>query len=208
MMASVSGDTAALGPADLDANPVAQFRKWFDEALEAGQPEPEAMALATTGDDGPSVRFVLLKAFDHRGFVFYTNYHSRKGAELGGRPRAALAWRWALLDRQVRVSGLVERVSAEESDAYFASRPRGSAIGAWASEQSTVIPDRSVLEARVTELEARFGTEAQPPRPPWWGGFRVLPRRFEFWQARTNRLHDRFQYRPGDTGWVIERLSP
>lgn len=207
-MASVSGDTAALGPADLDANPVAQFRKWFDEALEAGQPEPEAMALATTGDDGPSVRFVLLKAFDHRGFVFYTNYHSRKGAELGGRPRAALAWRWALLDRQVRVSGLVERVSAEESDAYFASRPRGSAIGAWASEQSTVIPDRSVLEARVTELEARFGTEAQPPRPPWWGGFRVLPRRFEFWQARTNRLHDRFQYRPGDTGWVIERLSP
>lgn len=207
-MASVSGDTAALGPADLDANPVEQFRKWFDEALEAGQPEPEAMALATTGDDGPSVRFVLLKAFDHRGFVFYTNYHSRKGAELGGRPRAALAWRWALLDRQVRVSGLVERVSAEESDAYFASRPRGSAIGAWASEQSTVIPDRSVLEARVTELEARFGTEAQPPRPPWWGGFRVLPRRFEFWQARTNRLHDRFQYRPGDTGWVIERLSP
>lgn len=192
----------------MDANPVAQFRKWFDEALEAGQPEPEAMALATTGDDGPSVRFVLLKAFDHRGFVFYTNYHSRKGAELGGRPRAALAWRWALLDRQVRVSGLVERVSAEESDAYFASRPRGSAIGAWASEQSTVIPDRSVLEARVTELEARFGTEAQPPRPPWWGGFRVLPRRFEFWQARTNRLHDRFQYRPGDTGWVIERLSP
>lgn len=207
-MASVSGDTAALGSADLDADPVAQFRKWFDEALEAGQPEPEAMALATTGDDGPSVRFVLLKAFDHRGFVFYTNYHSRKGAELGGRPRAALAWRWALLDRQVRVSGLVERVSAEESDAYFASRPRGSAIGAWASEQSTVIPDRSVLEARVTELEARFGTEAQPPRPPWWGGFRVLPRRFEFWQARTNRLHDRFQYRPGDTGWVIERLSP
>lgn len=204
----MSGDEANLEPMDLDPDPVIQFRRWFEDVVRAGQAEPEAMALATVGRDGPSVRFVLLKDVDHRGFVFYTNYRSRKGADLAGQPDAALAWRWETLDRQVRVEGSVERVSEEESDVYFATRPRGSAIGAWASDQSAAIADRRVLEARVAEVEARFADRTQPPRPPWWGGFRVQPRRVEFWQGRVSRLHDRFVYRRHGERWVVERLSP
>ena len=195
---------------ELAADPIGQFDAWFDAARRAGQPEPEAMALATSGPDAsPSVRFVLLRGVDERGFVFYTNGHSRKGREMAGNARAALAFRWAVVDRQVRVRGRVGPIGEAESDAYFAGRPRGSQVGAWASDQSRPVASRAELERRVAEAEARFAG-GPVPRPPWWGGYRVVPEEVEFWQQGTFRLHDRFLYRrTGDgPGWTVERLFP
>ncbi len=189
-----------------------QFARWYAEAEASGEKEPEAMSLATaTLDAAPSVRFVLLKSFDRSGFVFYTNRTSRKGEELAANPAVGLAWRWAILERQVRVTGRAEMLDDSASDAYFASRGRGSQLGAWASRQSSVIADRGELERRVTDTNERFaGTDV--PRPPWWGGYLVVPGSVELWQGRPDRLHDRLVYtrdrtRP-DSGWRIERLSP
>ncbi len=199
---------AALSERDADPDPIHFFKRWFDEALKAGVREPNAMTLATLGADGqPSARIVLLKGVDEEGFVFFTNYESRKARELEQLPRAALVFWWEALERQVRIEGTVEKVSAVESDAYFASRPRESRLGAWASDQSRPIPDRSVLEQKLVEVEdAHPGDDI--PRPPHWGGFRVLPTLFEFWQGRASRLHDRLEYMPGPDGWTIRRLAP
>ena len=196
-----------LDESDVDADPFKQFHAWLREALAAEVPEPTAMTLATVDDEGsPSARIMLLKALDERGFVFYTNYESRKGRELATRPRAALTFFWKELERQVRIEGSVEKVSAAESDEYFASRPLGSRIGAWASTQSATIASRPWLEARVKAAEAQYGES--PPRPPHWGGFRVLADWLEFWQGRQSRLHDRIAYTRESTGWVVSRLSP
>jgi pyridoxamine 5'-phosphate oxidase len=198
-----------LVESEVDPDPFRQFQRWFAAALAANLFEPNAMALATATPDGhPSARMVLLKGFDHRGFVWYTNYESRKGGELAVNPQAALVFFWVDLARQVRIEGLVTLVASEESDAYFQSRPRGSQIGAAASHQSQTLPSREPLERRAAELEAEY--EGQPiPRPPTWGGYRLAPRVIEFWQGRPNRLHDRLRYRRLDDGrWLIERLSP
>ena len=199
---------AGLTESDVAPDPVEQFRRWFDEALEADLHEPNAFVLATATRDGlPSARVVLLKGLDERGFVFYTNYEGRKGRELEDNPRAALLFYWGELERQVRIEGTVSRVSAEESDAYYASRPRGSRLGAWASEQSRVVEGREVLESRIGDLEAEYeGREV--PRPPFWGGYRVEPEAIEFWQGRENRLHDRIVYRRESGSWKTERLQP
>ena len=190
----------------VDPDPLRQFAAWFDEAGQAGIRAPEAMAAATATLDGrPSVRMVLLKGFDERGFVFFTNYASRKGGELAENPRAALLFYWDPLGRQVRVEGTVDRVPEGESEAYFRSRPRGAQISASASPQSQVIEGRASLEARVAALEAGGG---DIPRPPDWGGFRVAPETYEFWQHRANRLHDRLRYRREGDRWVVERLAP
>lgn len=191
------------------AEPFTEFAAWLAGAEQAGLIEPNAMALATVDENGrPSVRMVLLKEFDERGFVFYTNYESRKGRELAANPWAALTFWWGSLQRQVRIEGRVERVTAEESDAYYNSRPAGSRIGAWASHQSQVIENRAILEERWAELEAEFAAQGIV-RPPFWGGFRVVPTAVEFWQGGVNRLHDRFLYsRQTDGNWQIERLSP
>ena len=200
---------AGLNEADANPDPIEQFRKWFGESLNANLHEPNAMTLATATLAGrPSARVVLLKGFDARGFVFYTNYEGRKGRELEENPRAALVFYWGELERQVRIEGSVSRVPEEESDAYYASRPRGSRLEAWASEQSRGVEGRAVLERRLRELEDRY-EGGEIPRPPFWGGYRVEPGEIEFWQGRENRLHDRLLYRRSEGGgWRVERLQP
>jgi pyridoxamine 5'-phosphate oxidase len=194
---------------EVAANPLEQFARWYDEAIAAGVELPEAMMLATAAPDGaPSARMVLLKGVEERGFVFYTNYESRKGRELAANPRAALVFHWPQTPRrQVSVGGSVERLSARESDEYFHTRPFGSRIGAWASRQSEVIAGREGLERSFAELEAEHA-EGEVPRPPWWGGYVLRPDIVEFWQNRPNRLHDRLRYRRSNGEWVLERLSP
>jgi pyridoxamine 5'-phosphate oxidase len=198
-----------LNETDVNVNPIQQFRVWFDQALAAGLAEPNAMTVATATPDGrPSARMLLIKGVDERGFVFFTNYESRKGQELAGNPQAALVFYWAELERQVRIEGAVEQVSPAESDAYFHSRPLGSQLGAIASHQSQALASRAELEQRVADLAAAYA-DREPPRPPHWGGFRVVPEVIEFWQGRSSRLHDRLRYRRDARGaWAIERLSP
>ena len=199
---------AGLDESDAALDPIEQFRGWFDDALAANLHEPNAMTIATATPEGrPSARIVLIKGFDERGFVFYTNYGGRKARELEENPHCALVFYWGELERQVRVEGRVSRVSEGESDAYFASRPRGSQLGAWASEQSRSVENRSALERRLRELEREYeGREV--PRPPFWGGYRVEPETVEFWQGRENRLHDRLLYSRFVEGWRVERLQP
>ena len=199
---------AGLAEKDLARDPFRQFEKWFAEAQAAKVPEPNAMVLASCTPDGrPSTRTVLLKALDGRGFVFYTNYESRKGRELAGNARASLLFPWIAMERQVMVEGTVSRVTREESDAYFHSRPRLSQLAAWASNQSSVIGDRALLESAMKALEKQYaGTDV--PLPPNWGGFRLVPESVEFWQGRRSRLHDRLRYRRDKDGWAIERLAP
>lgn len=197
----------ALNEEDVDPDPMVEFNRWYRLAEQVGEPQPNAMALATCGPDGgPSVRFVLLHKADFGGFTFYTNYESPKAKELAANRRAALAFWWPSLHRQVRAVGEVSKVSRRESEEYWASRPYGSRISALASPQSQVIKDRSVLEAEVARLEAEHPSE--PPLPPFWGGYRLLPWTVEFWQGRRHRLHDRLRYRRLGEGWQLERLAP
>ncbi|HJV70780.1 pyridoxamine 5'-phosphate oxidase [Ideonella sp.] len=202
-----SYELAELDESASAVEPWQQFSAWLKEAITAKLPEPNAMTLATVGPDGrPSTRIVLIKGFDAKGVVWYTNYASRKGRELAGNPYAALQFHWVELERVVRIEGRVEKVSEEESDAYYRSRPLDSRLGAWASPQSQVISSRAVLVGNVAKAAAQHGLN--PPRPPHWGGFRLLPDRWEFWQGRKSRLHDRLCYRLVDGAWVRERLAP
>lgn len=202
------GVVKGLPEATADREPIGLFKEWYAEAEEAGILMPEAMTLATCTKDGlPSARMVLLKGVDERGFVFYTNYGSRKSAELTENPNAALVFHWTVLQRQVRIEGAVTRVSEEESLAYFRTRGRGSRIGAWASQQSAALEKREALEARVAQYEEQFQGE-DIPLPPFWGGFRVAPKRIEFWQGRANRLHDRLCFIREAEAWQTERLYP
>ena len=201
-------ESEGLDREHLNDDPVRQFETWFEDARNAGILEPNAMSLATAGRDGlPDLRTVLLKYFDERGFVFYTNYGSRKAKELDDNPQAALLFPWIGLNRQVRIQGPVEKVSKAESLRYFASRPRGSQIGAWVSEQSKVITSRGLLEQKVAQMKQKFSA-GEVPLPDFWGGYRVVPERIEFWQGRPSRLHDRFEYVREEDGWIIQRLQP
>jgi pyridoxamine 5'-phosphate oxidase len=202
-------DCGTLDRTDLDEDPVAQWWAWYTAAAAAGEPEPNAMSVATVDGDGrPDARIVLVRGVDQRGFAFYTNLESAKARQLMAHPVAAATFAWLTMHRQVRVRGAVEPVGTAESDAYYASRPRASRIGAWASPQSSVLSDRAELDALVAAVEARFPAEV--PRPPHWGGLRIVPVAIELWQGRPNRLHDRFRYRRDEPGapWVIERLAP
>ena len=202
-----SYERAELDENASQAQPLAQFDQWFNEAIRAEIPEPNAMTLATVNHNlRPSTRIVLIKGYDERGLVWYTNYDSRKGQELAGNPYAALQFHWVELERLVRIEGRVEKVSAEESDAYYQSRPLESRLGAWASPQSQVISGRTVLVSEAAKYGAKF--LLHPPRPPHWGGYRLVPDQWEFWQGRRSRLHDRLRYRQLDGAWVRERLAP
>ena len=207
-----SYERAELDESASHADPLHQFQQWLDEAMQSQLPEPTAMTLATVGPDlRPSTRVVLLKGCDARGLVWFTNYDSRKGQELAGNPYAALQFHWVELERVVRIEGRVEKVDAHDSDEYYRSRPLDSRIGAWASPQSQVIPSRTVLVTNAAKYGSQF--LLQPPRPPHWGGYRLVPERWEFWQGRKSRLHDRLRYRrdgapPEATAWVRERLAP
>jgi pyridoxamine 5'-phosphate oxidase len=200
--------SAGLAEADARADPIAQFQRWFDDARRAEVHEPNAMTLATVDADGrPAARMVLLKGVDARGLAFYTNRDSRKAKEMSVNPRAALVFWWGPIQRQVRFEGEIEAVAAAEADAYFASRPKGSQLAAWASAQSSVIPDRAALEAEERRHRERFG-DGDVPRPPFWGGYRLVPAVVEFWHGRESRLHDRLRYTRTQDGWRIERLAP
>jgi pyridoxamine 5'-phosphate oxidase len=202
-----SYELAELDESASAEDPLRQFSAWLEQAIAARVPEPNAMTLATVGADGrPSTRIVLVKGYDERGLVWFTNYGSRKGRELAVHPAAALQFHWVELERVVRIEGRVDKVSAEESDAYYATRPLDSRIGAWASPQSEVIASRATLVANAARYGAQF--MLRPPRPPHWGGYRLVPDAWEFWQGRKSRLHDRLRYRGSEGGWVRERLAP
>lgn len=197
-----------LNERELAPDPFAQFKIWYDEAVATQVIEPNAMTLATAAADGsPSARTVLLKGFDAEGFLFFTNYESQKGRELAANPHAALVFYWGAFERQVRLTGATTQTSRAESEKYFRSRPVGAQLGAWASAQSEVIENRAVLEKRLTELTAQYANK-EIPMPPYWGGYRLMPSTFEFWQGRLNRLHDRFRYTRHEASWRIERLAP
>ena len=204
----MSENRKSLDENSVESNPIAQFARWYEIALASVKPLPESVALATsTGAGHPSLRMVLLKGFDARGFVFYTNYRSRKGRDLARNARASLLFYWGGLERQVRVDGLAAKVSARESDEYFATRPRGSQLSAWASAQSETVAGRAAIERRFAAFERKY--PGAVPRPPHWGGYRLVPEAIEFWQGREDRLHDRIVYRRGPRGrWIIERLAP
>jgi pyridoxamine 5'-phosphate oxidase len=206
----VDYETAGLDVDDVDPNPVIQWQRWYDQAMQAGCVEPHAFVLSTVDSEHwPQSRYLLVRGADERGFSFFTNYQSAKSAQLNAEPRAAMLFTWLQLHRQVRVTGLVERLPESESDEYYHSRPRGSQIGAWSSPQSQVLPDRASLEARVAQFEETFANVDEVPRPAYWGGWLLQPVTYEFWQGRPSRLHDRLRYRrDADNQWVIERLAP